>query len=307
MTPTCADRDHYVLPGDRVFPEGITEGPDGTFFVGSTSDGTLFRIAPGKVEADVWSLGGVDDRTELLGLAVARGRRLVACGGSTGALFVYDVETAELLGRRDVPAERSLLNDVATDGDHAWVTDSSRPLIWRLPLDVDGAGTVGEPEVLVDLATLGAPQDSFLNGIVVEEGLLLVAAQGEGTLWRVDARTGEADRVDLHGVVFGADGLLLHQDHAGGTFLVGLTNEGESRDTLTFGLTVLHLSPDRRSARLVSVMPLDAALGFDSPTTLAAQGDRLLVVCGQVLHPDDPRPPFVVRVVPLPFPDVVEP
>ncbi|MHB1431308.1 MAG: hypothetical protein ACYCVZ_04220 [Streptosporangiaceae bacterium] len=33
----------YVLPGQQVFPEGITEGPGSTFFVGSLGDETIFR------------------------------------------------------------------------------------------------------------------------------------------------------------------------------------------------------------------------------------------------------------------------
>jgi hypothetical protein len=57
---------------------------------------------------------------------------------------------------------------------------------------------------------------------------------------------------------------------------------------------VLRLAADRRSARLVAEVPLPAE-EYDVPTTLAGDGDRVLVVCGQVLHPDDPRPPFLVR------------
>jgi hypothetical protein len=33
----------YSLPGDNVFPEGITGGAGTTFYVGSMGDGTIFR------------------------------------------------------------------------------------------------------------------------------------------------------------------------------------------------------------------------------------------------------------------------
>jgi sugar lactone lactonase YvrE len=47
--------DTYLLPGDGIFPEGITEDPDGrTFYVGSSGDGTIFR---GRLD---------DPRTEVL-------------------------------------------------------------------------------------------------------------------------------------------------------------------------------------------------------------------------------------------------
>ena len=44
----------YSLPGDNVFPEGITEGGGTTFYVGSMGDGTIFRgdaATPGPVRA----------------------------------------------------------------------------------------------------------------------------------------------------------------------------------------------------------------------------------------------------------------
>jgi Cu-Zn family superoxide dismutase len=290
--------DRYVLPGDRVFPEGITEGPDHTFFVGSTTDGTLFRIRPDRPEAEVWSPGGRDGRTELLGLHVDPRGRLVACGGSTGSLFVYDAATGALVARRTVPADRALLNDVVTDAGSAYVTDSARPVLWRLPLDTDGAGAVGEPELLADLADAGADEDSFLNGIVLDDGALLVAAQGGGVLWRVEPETGTATGVDLGGLELGADGLLLRAVPEG-TLLLGVTNRGESRESLTFAVTVLRLAEDRRSAELVAELPLPAE-EYDVPTTIADDGDRLLVVCGQVLHPEQPRPPFLVRGLDLP-------
>jgi len=33
----------YSLPGDNVYPEGITEGGGTIFFVGSMGDGTIYR------------------------------------------------------------------------------------------------------------------------------------------------------------------------------------------------------------------------------------------------------------------------
>lgn len=283
-----------------MFPEGITEGPDGTFFVGSSNDGTLFRIHRDRREAEVWSEAGRDGRTELLGLHVDPRGRLVCCGASTGLVFVYDVASGALVARRRVPSETALLNDVVTDHAFAYVTDSARPVLWRVPLDVDGAGGVGEPELWVDLGQAGAPDDSFLNGIVVDRdrGVLLVVAQVYGALWRVDLATGEPVPVDCAGLELGADGMLL-RDAAGQTRLLGLTNRGETRETVTFALTVLRLDEDRRCAELVTEVPLPVE-EYDVPTTLAEDGDRVLVVCGQVMHPDDPRPPFVVRALPLP-------
>jgi sugar lactone lactonase YvrE len=297
-TTTPALLQEFVLPGDRVLPEGITEGPDGTFFVGSAANGTLYRIRPDRAEAEVWSPGGGDGRTELLGLHVDPRGRLVACGGATGDLFVYDVASAALVARRRVPADEALLNDVVTDETAAYVTDSARPVLWRLPLAVDG--TVGEPELLADLSSAGAAEDSFLNGIVADgdRRVLLVAAQGTGLLWRVDLETGSAELVDCGGIEFGADGLLL-RGTGDGAQLIGVTNQGESLETITFALTMLRIDEDRRRAELIAEIPLPTQ-EYDAPTTLAADDDRVLVVCSQIIHPEDPRPPFTVRTVELP-------
>ena len=35
--------EEFVLPGDQVYPEGITEGPGTTFYVGSIDTGTIYR------------------------------------------------------------------------------------------------------------------------------------------------------------------------------------------------------------------------------------------------------------------------
>ena len=45
----------YALPGTSVFPEGITEGPGTTFFVGSMADGGIYRgdTATGRIEMSV--------------------------------------------------------------------------------------------------------------------------------------------------------------------------------------------------------------------------------------------------------------
>ena len=124
----------YVLPGSAVFPEGIAfEESTGDFFVSSTTDGTIFRADVADETAHEFLAGGGDGRTTAIGVAVDGSGRLFIAGGGTGTAWVYDSTSGDLLGRFTTPAGATFLNDIAIDrsGD-AYVTDSLRPIIWRI-------------------------------------------------------------------------------------------------------------------------------------------------------------------------------
>jgi Cu-Zn family superoxide dismutase len=198
--------DEISLPGTAVFPEGITADPDGvTFWVSSSRDGTIFRGRVGEPTASVWLAPGADGRTAALGMAVDDHGRLLICGYNTRHIFAYNTAAGTLAARRTVPTEQALLNDVCVAGHHAYVTDSTRPVVWRVSLGDE----IGEPEEWIDLAAFGAPPDaSFLNGIIPAVGgsVLLVSAQQAEVLWRVDIATRTAEPVDLGSDRVAADG-----------------------------------------------------------------------------------------------------
>src|SRR5687767_2608081 len=87
----------YILPGEDVFPEGVTfDEQTQTFYVSSTTDGAIFRGTPSEEAAEVFLPGGEDGRTSATGLDVDAGRLFVS-GGGTGKMFVYDSATGDLL------------------------------------------------------------------------------------------------------------------------------------------------------------------------------------------------------------------
>lgn len=279
----------YALPGDEVFPEGITEGPGATFFVGSLGDGTIYRGDATTGEAAVFLPPDGDGRQAIAGLDIDAHGRLIACDFEGGQLFAYDLATRRLLARRPVPAGGARPNDVVVAGDSAYVTDTGNPLIWRLPAGPDG---IGDPGVAVDLSRWGAADPAYLNGIVAQPGgtLLLAAAQGEGgTLWRVDLDTDTASPVDLGGYEFNADGMLVDGD-----LLYGVTNRGETAEDVVFMISVARLAPDWRSGVIIGELTDPA---WDCPTTIARAGGQLLVVCSQIVAKHTgaaPRLPFEV-------------
>ena len=77
-----------------IFPEGIAARGD-TFYVGSTTDGTVYRGDLRSPTATPFLAGGVDGRTSAVGMKVD-GRTLFVAGGGTGRVFAYDVRTGEL-------------------------------------------------------------------------------------------------------------------------------------------------------------------------------------------------------------------
>ena len=289
----AAGTERYVLPGEQVFPEGIAYWSDtGAFYVGSTTDGTVFR---GNVEGDskrteVFLEPGTDGRKTATGMEVDAEGQLFIAGGDTGEIFVYDTESGDLVRRLSTPeAEATFLNDVAVtpEGD-AYFTDSMRPVLFRVPATGDG---VSEPEPWLNFE--GTPleyEESFnLNGIdATDDGRYLITVQSNtGELFRIDTESKEVVEIDLGGeTLANGDGLLLD----GGTVYV-LRNQQEL-------IVPVALSGDYTSG--------EAGEGFTDPsfaypTTMAKHGGRLLVVNSQFdRQGGEPELPFTVSEVDIP-------
>ena len=76
----------YILPGNAVFPEGVAYQPSaGAYFVGSTTDGTIFRGTLHEPAASVFLPPGGDGRTTATGLKVDSRGRLFVSGGCNRA------------------------------------------------------------------------------------------------------------------------------------------------------------------------------------------------------------------------------
>lgn len=283
------ETERFTLPGNAVYPEGIAyDAATGDFYVGSTRTGTVYRgdaDAPGELR--VFLPGGEDGRTSVTGMKVDGSGRLFIAGRNTGRIFVYDAASGELIRAFAAPpAPRTLLNDVAVTDEAAYVTDSFRPRLLRIPLT--GASAL-EAEPWLELEGTGIPHGGGfnLNGVAAtaDGRFLLTVHFGTGQLFRIDARTKEVREVDLGGArLTTGDGLLLE-----GTTLYAV------RETPA-AVVVLELSDDFTSGSVIHTLT-DPSLRL--PTTLAKHGNRLLVVNSQ-LDGRSPELPFSVSVLPLP-------
>jgi sugar lactone lactonase YvrE len=278
----------YTIPGDAVFPEGIALDRRGrSFFVSSTTDGTIFKGDVGRRALTPFAAGGADGRTTATGMKVdGRGRLLVA-GAGTGKAFVLstaDGSTSKVLDSRP-GSSPTFINDVTIARGFAYFTDSLRPVILRAATAGD---TVGDLEPWLDLG--GTPfvygEGFNANGIASFDGgrLLVVVQSNTGKLFRIDTRTKEVGEIDLGGrTLTNGDGLLAH-----GSRLFVVRNADNE-------IVEVRLRRDRRAGRVGRAITSDALM---FPTTAARDGRRLLVVNAQFdKRGGTPVLPFTVTAV----------
>lgn len=290
--------DTYAVPGPGQYLEGIGVFGD-RYYVGATSDGTLYSGKVGQA-ATVFSPGGADGRTAAIGIK-ATSDRLYVAGGPTGSVFVYDRRSGELLARFTNGAEAgaTFVNDLSlTPRGDAYVTDSVRPVLYRIPADIPTDGGTYPLEVAVDFTgTVFQYAAGFnANGIAV--------APGGRSAYVVQSQTGELFKVALDGsdtvtqvavtdadgepyALTGGDGLLLK-----GSTLYVLRNFQEL-------LVELDLDAKGTRAAVVSVTTDET---FSTPTTLASARGRLLVVNSQfaVRAAGGTPAPSTVSAIPTP-------
>ena len=282
----------YVLPGNAVFPEGVAYRPStGDFFVSSTTDGSVLRGNVMESAAAPFIAGG-GIQFSAIGVKVDDAGRLIVAGGVTGEVRVYDAATGTPI-RTFTTGAGGFLNDIAVakNGD-LFVTDSFRPVLWRIPAAEIAPGAPEAAEAWLDLTgKISYVADQFnVNGIVATENgkRLLVSQAFTSELFRIDVATKAVTEVDLGGEAVAGDGLALVGRilYAGEPFLHQIAKVSLSGD-LSAG-TVLSRTTDP---------------SFLTPTTLAVAAGRLLVVNSQferLFAGLPPILPFTISSIPLP-------
>lgn len=275
------------------FPEGIAIGRGNTFYVGSLSNGTIYRGDLRTGEGAVLTAPAGQFTT--IGIDVDRRERVWVAGGPTGATRVYDGRSGDLLETYQLtnPFE-SFLNDVIVTRNAVWVTDSGttnspdpsnfvfagKPRLFKIPLRggrLPDASSI--EEVLLDVPDVAFPN---LNGIETAPGGrgLIVAHTSLGSLFKINPKTGSSQQVDV-GVEFeGADGLARR----GRTLYV--VENGAAR------VAKVRLDRKATSGEVVRVLPV---VGAETPTTAAIFGNAIYVVDARFNTQTDPYKVFRLR------------
>jgi hypothetical protein len=285
LSPVAADhRPDTLSLAPVTSPEGISEGPGTTFFVGDREGGDVY-VGDARGGALRTLVAGRAGAVAVGLLYDARTKRVWVAGGPTGTITAYDARSGEQLFSARTGG--GFLNDVAITRDAVYVTDSTGARIFVVPLGRGSAlpadGTFTTLPVTGDFRQ--PPPGGFgLNGIRVLPGGDIVAvssAVGGNALYVIDPVTGVADAVEIRGEqLTGGDGLVLR----GSTLYVV---RGFGRESVV----QLRLRPQRGTATVVGELVDD---DFDVPTTAALVAGALYVVNGQFTSPGTPTE--VVRV-----------
>jgi len=280
--PATAFPESIPLP-NGFQPEGIALGEGTTFFVGSIPTGVVYRgdLASGEGEVFIPAQVGrssigmkYDDRTGLLFVA----------GGATGKAFIYNGENGTNVAEIQLTTLPSFINDVVITRQAAYFTNSFQPIIYKVPLDDEGA----LPSLPTSEAITLGGEYQFTPGAFNANGIdalpngkaLIIVNSTEGALYKVDPATGIATRINLgtSGVPRG-DGILLQ----GKTLFV-------VQNTLN-QIAVVDLSSDFNSGEIASLITSSL---FRVPTTVAGFGDALYVVNARFGTPPTPDTQYEV-------------
>jgi Cu-Zn family superoxide dismutase len=271
----------YTLPGDDVFPEGVSLRP-GTdqFFVSSTGTGTVYRGTLDKPRLKVFLEPGKNGRVVANGLRAGRDH-LVVAGSVTGYIFVYDY--GGRLVRRFATGAGGLINDVtiAPDGD-VYATDSRRGLLFRIPARAASKRTTATARLQPFMRLGDTPIGSYCNGLVpAGDRYLVVVGLSTGVLGRVDLETKRVRVVD--GVTVPAGD--------------GLARTGRTLYAVNSASKVTQFKLSRDWLRGTAVRDITSS-SFHFPTTVQVAGKRLLVVNSQFDNRGKaPDLPFTVSAV----------
>jgi sugar lactone lactonase YvrE len=273
----------YVVPGERAFPEGITTRP-GTdeFYVSSTADGTIFRGVVGRPRLRAFLPGGRHGRTKAVGVRATRDR-LVVLGGELGLVWVYELPSGKLLRRFSTPPG-GILNDVAiTPAGDAYLTDSRRAELLRIPARALARARPGIRPLrpFLTLSAEDAP-GGYPNGIVADgRRRLVVGLLASGRLLRVDLPSKRVRRIEVSGTELPT--------------IDGLARDGRTLFVVNSTRRVTQVRLARTALRARFERHFESP-GFRFPSTVAALRDRLLVVNYQ-LGANPPVLPFTVSSV----------
>ncbi len=220
--PLAGGSPQYISLPDNFFPEGITATRGGRLFVGSVSSGTIYTVAPGATEADVFLPFGMLDNA-IIGLTTD-GSMVWACNTFFGSMTELPTGTIVGIGVADglikvqhrmppggpAGAAGAFCNDLVLSPDGAvWATDSFGGRLFRI--DPENLLTADSAAVWLEDAELAGPAGpaagSFgVNGITLLGGQIFVVNSGSGSLLRIDPSLANPTGDDLEQVFLTQNG-----------------------------------------------------------------------------------------------------
>jgi hypothetical protein len=270
---------------DGFRPEGIVSGYGTDFYAGSLGNGAIFKGDFRSGEGNILVQGVAGNIAVGLSFDERTGFLFVA-GGTTGTARVYDTASGDLAGSFTLSGPGSFINDVIVTHSAAFFTDSFNARLFKLPLSPDGG--LPDPSAVETLPLSGdwVQAGGFnANGIDATPNgdTLILVNSGQGTLFKIDPASGDAELIDLDGAsVSAGDGLLLD-----GKTLYVVRNQLNQ-------IAAIQLAPNFASGDVITTITHPA---FDVPTTVTELGSRLYAVNARFSTPPTPTTQYdVVQV-----------
>ena len=182
----------YTLPGENVFAYGVAVDGDTYYVTGWETEkiyrGDLHEPAAEELAHDAgWG--------PMSGIEVV-GQRLLVARGFGGSVSLHDRRTGAVVARwtNNVWPDPTLINDIvlAPNGD-AYITDSERPVLYRIPAADLGNPRADVEDLPVFLEWPDPPYSHYVPGFFQANGIvvtpdgrhLLVVHYSDGILFRV--------------------------------------------------------------------------------------------------------------------------
>jgi hypothetical protein len=261
-------------------PEGIAIGKAPYAYFGSRVDGDIYRASLRTGRGEVISQG---PGTQSLGLKIDDRGRLFVAGGNGGNARVINAATGAVLRSYPLQTVPSFINDVTLTGGAAWYTDSTNPVLFKLPLG--RSGRLPAEAVRVPLTgEIAYTTGNNANGIAPSpdgRGLIIVQSN-TGKLFRT-SYAGRTTEINLGGEnVLNGDGLWLH-----GRTLYVVQNRLN---------VIAKIQLDKHATR-GKVVSRTTDPRFDVPTTIAAYGNSFYLPNARFTTPPTPETEYTaVRV-----------
>ena len=263
-------------------PEGIAIGEGPFAYFGSRLDGDIYRVNLRTGNGRVISQG---PGTQSLGMKIDRRGRLFVSGGAAGNARVVDARSGRVLKSYDLHATPSFVNDVTLTGGAAWFTDSTNPVLYKLPLGRHGKlPPTAVPVPLTGDIVYGSNINA--NGIAPtpDRRALIIVQSNTGKLFRT-TYGGHTTQIDLGAEsVPNGDGLWLR-----GRTLYVVQNVSNL-------IAKIKLNWSGSSGHVVS----RSGGPFDTPTTIAEYGDRFYLPNARFATPVTPTTQYTAVAVPIP-------
>lgn len=199
--------DQIALP-TGFQPEGITIGKAPYAFLGSLANGDIYAVSLKTGKGKVVSKGPGPGNPSV-GLKIDRHGLLYVAGGPSGTSRIVNLRSGKVI-TKTLTDKASFINDVVLTRKAAWFTNSFQSELYS----VSRVNRRAKPTTLPLTGDWVQPPPGGFGANGIEQTpnhrALLVINSANGTLYRVNKRTGNATVVNLGGASLpNGDGLLL--------------------------------------------------------------------------------------------------